>query len=112
MLYEEIVQVTGSDDALNELDLSAQQLVISGGSVRVELEWFQDSPPGIANDSDGFVANVNYIYATPGIWFYADQLGVPGDWIIRMEIDTGVDLPIFADGFESAGTGSWSATSP
>ena len=117
VLYEEIVQVTGSDIALNEVDLTASNLFIASGSVRVELEWFQNSPPGAGHDLDGFVANANYIYAwvnPPGIWgwFYADQLGVLGDWIIRMEIETGAERPIFADGFESGNTLEWTLTVP
>ena len=112
LLYEEIVQVTGSDDALNEVDLLANNIIVASGSVRVELEWFQDSPPGVSNDLDGFVPNANYIYAVPGIWFYADQLGVLGDWIIRMEIETDAETPIFADGFETGNTIAWSDTTP
>ncbi len=116
VLYEEFVQVTGSNDALNELDLSASNLIIPSGAVRVELEWFQDGPPGVANDLDGVIPHVNYIYASLGPtlfqWFYAEDLGVPGDWIIRLEIDTGADPPIFADDFESGDTGAWSAVSP
>ncbi len=113
LIYEEIVQVTGADDALNELDLSLQAIVITSGSIRVELEWFQNSPPGIANDLDGYVPNANYIYANPpGAWFFANQLGVMGDWIIRMEIETGAEPSIFVDGFESGDTTEWSATSP
>lgn len=112
-IYEEIVQVTGSDDALNEIDLSAENIIVTGGSVRVELEWFQNSPPGVSNDHDGHVPNANYIYAVPpGFWFYADQLGVTGDWIIRMEIDTSNDSPIFIDGFETGDTTLWSDTTP
>lgn len=113
LIYEEIVQVTGSDDSLNEVNLSASNIIIPSGSVRVELEWFQNSPPGLANDLDGFVPNVNYIYADPpGAWFYSEQLGVFGDWIVRMEIETNAETPLFADGFESGNTTEWSATSP
>lgn len=113
MIYEEIVQVTGSDDALNEVDLSANSITIASGGVRVELEWFQNSPPGLANDLDGFVPNVNYIYADPpGAWFYNEQLGLLGDWIVRMEIETNAETPLFADGFESGDTTEWGVTSP
>jgi hypothetical protein len=117
LLYEEIVQVFGSDDALNELDLSANNIIITGGSVRIELEWMQNPGPAIANDADWYVSNVNYIYAwidPPGIyqWFYAEDLGVTGDWIIRLEIETGADDLIFADGFESGDTTQWSSASP
>ena len=117
-LFEEIFQVTGSDDAFNEVDLSSYEIVIASGSVRVEIEWMQNSSPngpGLANDTDGYVPNVNYIFASPpGAWFYANQLGVLGDWIVRMEIETNVGGPdpIFADGFESGDTYWWSVTTP
>lgn len=113
ILYQEIVQIAGSDDALNEIDLSANNIIVSSGSVRVELEWFQNAPPGVSNDLDGYLPNANYIYAIPpGSWFYADQLGVPGDWIIRMEIDTAAETPIFTDGFETGDTTAWTSTTP
>ncbi len=84
VIYEEIVLVTGADDALNEVDLTANNITIPSGSVRVELNGFPTGLPGVANDLDGFIPNVNTIYAwinPPGFWswFYADQLGVPGD---------------------------------
>jgi hypothetical protein len=113
LLYEEIVQVTGSDSSLNEVDLSLSNIVINGGSVRVELEWFQSGPPGLANDLDGIQPQVNYIYALPpGAWFYSEDLFVPGDWIVRMEIVTGGETPIFADGFESGDTTAWTLATP
>jgi len=116
-IYEEIVQITGSDEAFNELDLSLNNIIITSGSVRVELNWYDEPPPpGLANDLDGIVPNVNYIYAeiSPGVyqWFYAEQLGVPGDWIIRLEIDTSAETPIFVDGFESGDTTAWSIVTP
>lgn len=113
LLYEEIVQVIGSDDALNEVDLSSNGIIVESGSVRVALEWFQNPPPGLAHDLDGFLPNVNFIFANPpGAWYYANQLGVTGDWIIRMEIETNVGGLIFADDFESGTTGGWSSTNP
>jgi len=115
LLYEEIVQVTASDIALNEVDLSLQGIVISSGSVRVELAWYQAAPPGpgLSRDNDGFTPNVNYIYVNPpGTWVYADDAGVLGDWIIRMEIEASAETPIFADGFESDDTSEWTSTVP
>jgi hypothetical protein len=117
VLYEEIVQIIGSDEAFNELDLSLNNIIIPSGSVRVELNWYDvPPPPGLAHDDDWFVPNVNYIYAevSPGVyqWFYADAFSVFGDWIIRMEIETDAETPIFADGFESGDTIAWSIVTP
>ena len=66
----------------------------------------------VVNDLDGYVPSVNYIYADPGVWVYANVLGVTGDWIIRMEIETDAETPIFADGFETGDTTEWSDTTP
>lgn len=115
LIYEEIVQVTASDIALNQVDLSLEGIVISSGSVRVELEWYQAAPPGpgLARDNDGFTPNVNYIYVNPpGVWMYANDAGVLGDWIIRMEIDTAAEVPVFVDDFESGDTMAWGDTTP
>lgn len=115
MIYEEIVQITGSDEALNEVDLSSEEITVTSGSIRVELEWYNfPPPPGLAHDTDGAITHhVNYIFADPpGMWFYAEDLLVSGDWIIRMEIETDAETPIFADGFETGNTIAWSDTIP
>jgi hypothetical protein len=45
-------------------------------------------------------------------WYFAEQLGVSGDWILRVVIDANEAAPLFADGFESGDTNAWSATVP
>jgi hypothetical protein len=113
--YEEIFTLYGSDVALNEIDLSPFDIFFSEGSVRVGIEYlFGAAPTGLATDIDGHVSpQPNFIYAIPpAAWMPADSLGVNGDWIVRVVIDANDAPPIFADGFESGDTSSWSATVP
>jgi len=114
LMWEELVTFTPSTTFLNEVDLSLDNLVIDSGSVRVGIEYFfGGSPPGIARDIDGITPQANFIYAIPpGSWFFSDQLGVTGDWILRVVIDANDAPPIFVDGFESGDTDAWSATVP
>ena len=115
LLWEEIVTFTPSTTLLNEVDLSVDNLVIDSGSVRVGIEYlFSGSPPapGIARDIDGINPSANLIFVPPASWFLSQQLGVTGDWIIRLVVDANEAQPIFADGFESGGTTAWSAVVP
>ena len=114
LLWEEIVTFTPSTSYFNELDLSLDDITITAGSVRVGIEFlFAGSPPGLARDLDGITPQVNFIYAVPpGAWYFSEQWGVSGDWILRVVIDANSAPPLFADGFESGDTGSWTATVP
>jgi hypothetical protein len=112
LLHEEIYTLFGSDSALNEVDLALENIVINADSVRIGFEYFfSGPPPGFANDLGGHVVpQPNFIYAVSPIirWFYADEVGVDGDWILRLVIETEVAPPIFSDGFESGDTSAWS----
>ena len=114
LLWEEIVTFTPLTYYFNELDLSLDDVTISSGSVRIGIEFFfGGSPPGLARDLDGITPAMNFVYAIPpGSWYFAEQLGVSGDWILRVVIDANEAAPVFADGFESGDTGAWSATVP
>lgn len=112
--WDEIVTFTPSTAFLNEVDLSLDDITIASGSVRVGIEFFfAGSPPGLARDLDGITPQANFVYAVPpGAWYFSEQLGVSGDWILRVVIDANEAPPVFADGFESGDTGAWSATVP
>jgi len=114
LLWDEIVTFTPSTSFLNEVDLSLDDITIASGSVRVGIEFFfAGSPPGLARDLDGIHAQANFIYAVPpGDWYFSQQLGVTGDWILRLVIDANEVPILFEDGFESGDTSSWSATIP
>lgn len=116
VLWEEFVTFTPSTTFLNEVDLSLENITVESGSIRVGVEYFFfGSPPGIARDVDGINLQTNFIYAVapvPEGWYFAEQLGVSGDWIIRVVIDANDAPPVFVDGFESGDTDAWSATVP
>jgi hypothetical protein len=107
-------QVESSSTAINELDLSCENIVIDGGTVRVGIRWEYigdpiNEPIGIAFDQDGIVALTNSLYAVSPFtgWWWADTLGVAGDWIIRLEIETDIAGSIFGDGFERGDARCW-----
>ena len=113
-LYDEVFTIYGSQDALNGLDVSAQDLFVTSGSIRVGFEYspFLPADVGFATDMDGHVSpqpNLIYDVQTFG-WQTADFFGMDDDWIIRVVIDANDAPPLFADGFESGDTTEWSAT--
>lgn len=109
-------QVESSSTAINELDLSCENIVIDSGTVRVGIRWEYigdpiNEPIGIAFDQDGIIALTNSLYAVspfPG-WWWADTLGVAGDWILRLEIETDIASSVFGDGFERGDASCWVA---
>ncbi len=105
-------QVESSSTAINELDLSCENIIIDSGPVRVGIRWeYVGDPIGIAFDEDGITALTNSLYAVspfPG-WWWADTLGVTGDWIVRLEIETDIAGSIFGDGFERGDASCWVA---
>jgi hypothetical protein len=77
----------------NEITLDPP-LTITSGSVRVGYEFVLNPDPSFYRDADGNITpQTNFIYAVPGGWFYAENLGLTGDWIQRIVIDTGGTTP-------------------
>jgi hypothetical protein len=93
-IYSADYQVTPADDSIQSIDLSADMVVHDGaGSIRVALEMPHSNLPSVMRDDDGNSgAGNNWIYASDTNWYdsYTFPLpsGVPGDWIIRAEIET------------------------
>jgi len=99
---------------MNDVDLSTLGIVIDSASVRVGVEFFPfPSPPGLATDLEGPVPQTNFVFAIdppgPNIWYFAENLVLTGDWIIRLVIETDSENAIFTDGFESGDTSAWSS---
>jgi MYXO-CTERM domain-containing protein len=77
------VQMTGSDSALQEVDLTTLGQITASGPFRVGIEFQHAGYPSIARDNDGNTyPDRNWIYTSSG-WFKSQALGVQGDWIIR-----------------------------
>ena len=76
----------GSDSAMQELDVSAMNVVVPQ-QFRVGLVFSVGGAPSIAADTDGNTASRNFIYAKQldgsFAWIDSRYPGVPGDWVIR-----------------------------
>jgi hypothetical protein len=94
-LYSGDVQLEPSSSGMHELDLSGENVIHAGaGSIRVAIEHQVAAPPSIARDADGNTSARNWIYADDqqwhdsSIWPPAPFGPVPGDWIVRAEVET------------------------
>jgi hypothetical protein len=90
LVYVDSFSVTGSNNALQLIDLSAANAIVSG-PFRVGIEFTHAGLPSIASDTDGTIsAGENFILAdvTPlgFLWFRSADLEVTGDWIIRASV--------------------------
>lgn len=81
-LYAGDYQITASDTALQEIDLSLEGVQVAG-VFRVGIEFQHSGAPSIARDTDGINASRNFIYAQGLGWYDATVFGVTGDWVIR-----------------------------
>lgn len=90
LVYVDSFSLTGSNNALQLIDLSAANVIVTG-PFRVGIEFTHAGLPSIASDTDGTIAaDENFILAdVPPLgffWFRSADLGVSGDWIIRASV--------------------------
>jgi hypothetical protein len=79
-LYVGDFLVSAANNVLHEIDLTAEQIMVSG-PFRVGIEFSHNGLPSIARDNDGIAAGRNFIFAQG--WFDSVFFGLTGDWIIR-----------------------------
>jgi uncharacterized protein (TIGR03382 family) len=80
-------QLTGSDSAIQELDLTSSNVIVTA-QFRVAIEFQHAGAPTIASDGDGTVAaDKNFINAAGAGWKKSNTLGIAGDWVIRAFLD-------------------------
>jgi Cys-rich repeat protein len=93
-LFSGDYDVTASDSALQQIDLTTDNVVVPQ-QFRVALFWQHDNLPSIGRDTDGIKANKNFIFTIPpSAWSRSEDVGLQGDWILRAFIsDTGGPLP-------------------
>lgn len=99
-LFSGDYQVTGSNENISEIDLSGENVIVSG-AFRVSIELQHEGLPSIARDNDGTItANLNFLKAAGLGWVKSGDVGLTGDWIIRAEVtqqggvpDAGVNMP-------------------
>ena len=94
MLGEEGVSVTGSTESYNDLQISDLELglpQVNSGDIAVAMCFDESSidSPSIANaDSFNGTQNQNWIYvASHNVWMKSSDLGVQGDWIMRLCVE-------------------------
>jgi uncharacterized repeat protein (TIGR01451 family) len=81
------------NNAFNDILMSNEPVPpppITSGSIRVFLinQNFQNDPIGFGADTNGIQAQRNFLVNNAGVWSFAEDSGVTGDWIFRLGIDT------------------------
>lgn len=72
-------------DAWTEINLWNDNIVITQDWARVGFEFNSAPPPSFYRDFDGTIeTHRNLIYAIPGGWSWSENLGLQGDWILRL----------------------------
>jgi len=100
LLFTGTVTLTGSNVALQEIDLTLAPIIVNG-PFRVGLEFNHNGLPGVATDEDGTIdETANFILADIGVlfWFRSAALSVGGDFVIRATIDNLVAADTDGDG--------------
>jgi hypothetical protein len=88
LLFSETYGVQSSDQQFQEIDLSAGNISLPAGSVRVSITYQQAGLPGIAFDGAGkSVPGKNWVFRS-GAWTDAAIAGARGNAIIRATIIT------------------------
>jgi hypothetical protein len=87
-LHSETVQLTGTDEFMQSVDLRAAGVMVNG-TFRVGLEFTHGGFPSVARDADGIDTSANFIDALGFGWLPSWLLGLTGDWIIRAVVDGG-----------------------
>ncbi len=100
-LYSDTITLTGSDDFMQELDLTAAGVTVNG-PFRVGLEFQHAGLPSVARDVDGISADRNFLEANGGGWVESSALGVTGDWILRAAVDSVPGTLLTSDSFVSS----------
>lgn len=88
LVYSETVQLTGTTDFMQSIDLRASGVMVDG-PFRVGLEFTHSGFPSVASDTDGIAIGSNFIDELTFGWLDSFFLGVSGDWVIRAVVDSG-----------------------
>lgn len=102
-LYSGDFQIMGSNSAIHDVDLSAENILVPG-NFRVGIEFQHSGVPSIARDDDGTItASRNFIY--DGQWFQSQTAGLTGDWVIRAMVSSDAPPDAGPGPAPDAGTG-------
>lgn len=90
MIHQADYTLTGANDAFSSIDLSGDNLFVTG-SFRVGILFQHAGFPSIARDDDGTIRPThNFIMAQGFGWAQSNLFGLTGDWVIRATIDDGM----------------------
>ncbi len=89
-LYTGDFQLTGSNDALQEIATTDMQVVVPA-QFRVGIQFGDGCPaapqpcgaPSVVSAQDTIDPTKNFIFAIPGGWISSQTAGVSGNWVIR-----------------------------
>ncbi len=96
LLFEQTHTLSISDN-LQEIDISSEDIIITSGNIRVGWKFFQDHCPTFCTEYGGTtIPHRNLIYGDTGSglwqWHWIEDVGVSGNWIHRLQIDTNVTI--------------------
>ncbi len=104
-LYVADYELISADMALQELDFSADNILVSG-PFRVGVSFQHDGLPSVARDDDGTIAaDKNFILADNLGWKPSADLGLTGDFVLRAFVDDMAQGGGGAGGTGGAGVG-------
>jgi hypothetical protein len=96
-LYTNYYSVSGSNSAWQEVDLSADGIVVPG-DFRVGIESDEAGAPNIVRDVDDSIDETrNFLYGNclfGVMWQSSFDCGLTGDWVIRATL---ADIPVIQD---------------
>ncbi|MBN2055569.1 hypothetical protein JW905_11640 [bacterium] len=88
LLLEETRTLTASTN-WQDVDIAGHNIIVSSGSIRVGFEFTGAPPPSFCRDADGTITpHRNLIKLDIGTWVWAESLGLQGDWILRLGVET------------------------
>ncbi|PJB40275.1 MAG: hypothetical protein CO108_15185 [Deltaproteobacteria bacterium CG_4_9_14_3_um_filter_63_12] len=88
-------QIQGSDSALSAIDLSAENWTVASGAFWISFDVTHNGFPGPSRDNDGSInASVNAINAEGFGWVSSSTLGLTGDWVLRVTVQTASGTPV------------------
>ncbi|HUT77531.1 MAG TPA: hypothetical protein VM285_07585 [Polyangia bacterium] len=101
-IYENLgLSLSSSSSAWNTISLEAEDILVDEGLIRVAFEFPADQVAFPMRDNNGITAYRNLVYGVFGggdpQWQWAGGLGISGDWVMRLVVETGVDGDADAD---------------
>ncbi len=111
-IYEDTsLLLFSSNTGINTVDLTSEGITVDDGPIRVAFEFPSDGIAFPLRDSDGITYARNLVYGDFGgdfQWQWSGNLGINGDWVMRLVIETSgtTDTDVDTDSDTDADTDS------